>query len=169
MKAFSLCLKALFPLFFLLGTSLFANNYYVNGKTGKDVPNGGTRNAPWKTIAYALSQVSSPTNPRYDHAIRIIGGQTYVLTQPLQMKYNVRLVGDFVGTTMPIIKGSKNLSSLIHFPGNVIFNRKTAGFKYLVLEGGAFGVTMGGTGGKRHRPELLYSRFRKQGTAGILI
>jgi hypothetical protein len=147
----------------------FANDYWVNGKTGKDLPTAGTRNAPWKTIAYALAHTPSPTNPRYHNAIRIIGGQTYKLTQPLQMKYNVRLAGDFVGTTIPVLQGPKSLSSLIHFPANVIFNRKTAGFEYLILEGGNYGVTMGGTGGKRHRPEILYSRFLRQGTAGILI
>ncbi len=162
-------LLSLLSLLFLFTNLAFANNYWVDGKRGKDVSTGGTRQAPWKTIAYALSQVPSPTNPRYDNAIRIIGGQAYALTQPLQMKYNVRLVGDFVGTTMPVIRGSQQLSSLIHFPGNVIFNRKTAGFSYLILDGGSYGVTMGGTGGKRHRPELLYSRFRGQKYAGILI
>ncbi len=169
MRSISLCLKALFPLFLFLGSSLFARDYYVNGKTGKDIPTGGTIHSPWKTIAYALTQVPSPTNPKLDHVIHIVGGQTYVQTQALQMKYNVRLVGDPVGTRMPLIKGSKSLSSLIHFPASVLFNRKTSGFKYLVLEGAVYGVTMGSTGGKKHQPEILSSRFRKQGKAGVLI
>ncbi|MCA8970351.1 MAG: hypothetical protein KDC95_11220 [Planctomycetes bacterium] len=72
--------------------SLMATDYYVDGASGTDVPNGGTQSQPWKSVDYALTRIPVPTSGR--HRVLIRGNQTYVLTSTITLRRGIDLVGD---------------------------------------------------------------------------
>ncbi|MFH0992133.1 MAG: DUF1565 domain-containing protein, partial [bacterium] len=68
-----------------------ANNYYVNASTGSNSSGNGSQSSPWKTITFALSNISGS-----GHTITVAAG-TYNSalgeTFPILMKNGVSLVG----------------------------------------------------------------------------
>jgi len=82
--------------------------YYVDGENGDDAPSNGSQSAPWRTITYALSQVSDAgveiriASGIYDRDL----GETF----PIQLSPGIRLVGAGKDTT--IISGESGASVL---------------------------------------------------------
>lgn len=151
------------------GAAARAADFWVDGKNGQDVPGAGAQAQPWKTIGYALSRMTSPVHPDM-HLIHVMGGQVYDQESfPLVLPFNVRLQGDFVGSTPPVLRGPAAASALVLFDPQTIYNRKQSGLEYLVLEGGRRGAAMGGKEGYRHRPEIYHCAFSGQAEAGVLI
>jgi hypothetical protein len=147
-----------------------AGDYWVDAKRGADVlVGGGTKLRPWRTIAFALFRVQPPSNPKVVHNIFLVGGMVYPISQTIQMKYHLRIVGVGVGESPPIIRGSTLLSSLVSFSSVTKFGRKDSVLKNLVLEGGRFGVVMGAAAGGQHRPSFISCEFRGAGEVEVLI
>ncbi len=84
-----------------------ANDYYVNATTGNNAPGNGTQADPWKTVTYALGQISGTGHTvhvaagTYDSAL----GETF----PLGIKNGVSLIG--AGESLCILdaKGSNGV------------------------------------------------------------
>ena len=82
----------------LPGAAQAATDHYVDIASGVDVPGGGTLQAPWKTIAYALSQVGAPGDrilvaPGVHDAA---AGEVF----PLEMRSGVSIEGSGIGQTV---------------------------------------------------------------------
>ena len=58
----------------LLASSALAGDSYVDVATGVDVPAGGSAEAPWKTISYALGQLAPPNGTI--EAVHVAAGPT---------------------------------------------------------------------------------------------
>jgi hypothetical protein len=101
-----LCLFIWMGAMFWVGHASWAADYYVDAVNGLDEPGRGTIDKPWKTITYALSQVSGT-----GHIIHIAKG-TYNLTLgevfPLSMKDGVNLIG--AGSDLTIIDAQDKAS-----------------------------------------------------------
>lgn len=159
----------------LFVTSLAAQGpYYVNGVTGVDAPAYGlSPNQPWKTLTHALANVPAQT-PSTSTIVYVEGNQVYSPatngeTFPLVPAYNVAIEGTFVGHgRMPVFRAPAG-GVTFAFPGNVFFNRNQVTFRYLVIEDGNYGITMGAAAGYRHRPRVQDCTFRNQAIAGIRI
>ena len=100
--------------------------YYVDAANGNDVTGDGSAGAPWRTISYALSQVTSPGSE-----IRVAPGvynQALGESFPLSMNPGVRLSG--AGYTTTVIWGDVANPAVL-FPGSEIFTDSTSfgGFK----------------------------------------
>ena len=84
-------------LFLLSPMAQGQKTFYVNGKTGKDLAGYGASAAkPWKTISFALSKITPPTQPQNSHVLKVAGGQTYGQATngesfPLRPIYNVSI------------------------------------------------------------------------------
>jgi hypothetical protein len=170
-----LALSAIAAAFCALTAPVAADEFFVNGQTGTDIPgNGRSATTPWKTIRYALTQIPRPTDPRYDHVLYVEGNQEYSPTTngesfPIRAAYNVSIIGTFVGHgRMPVLRIPAG-SSGIWFDPNEVFNRNQVTIRYLVFDGGQYGAEMGAAPGQRHRPKFDHSLIRGQTIAGIKI
>ncbi|MEY4674811.1 MAG: Right handed beta helix region [Planctomycetota bacterium] len=148
--------------------------YYVNGLTGADAPTHGlSPTMPWRTLTHALANVPAQT-PSTSTILYVEGNQVYSPTTngetfPLVPAYNVSIEGTFVGHgRMPVFRAPAG-GTTFAFPGNVFFNRNQVTFRYLVVEEGSYGITMGAAPGFRHRPRVQDCTFRNQTGAGIRI
>ncbi len=70
----------------------FAGVYYVSQNRGQDVPDAGTRQRPWKSLAYAVSRVPT-AEPPSRIAILVARGEYPV--NALTLKENLALLGGF--------------------------------------------------------------------------
>ena len=81
-----------------------ASEYYVNAATGSDTPANGTEVSPWKTVTYALSQISGS-----GHTLHVAPG-TYNIalgeTFPILIKNGVSVVGSDAATCILDAVGS---------------------------------------------------------------
>lgn len=150
-------------------------NYYVNGRTGMDVPGYGRSPAtPWKTMTYAMTQIPPVVNPVNWNTLYVEGDQAYAPgtngeTLPVRPAYNLWIEGTFVGHgRMPIIAVGAGGTGF-EFDPNVVYNRNQSTMRYLVFEGGRYGMKMGASGTRRHRPRIQDCTFRGQSAAGVRI
>ncbi len=146
--------------------------YYVNGLTGLDAPTQGTSpGAPWKTIGYALAHVP-PQTPTTSEVVYVEGNQDYSPTTngevfPIVPAYNVWIEGTFlVHGRLPVLRIPAGGTGF-QLPGNQSFLRNEVTFRYLVLDGGSYGMQMGSTGGARHRPRVQDCTFQNQTVAAV--
>jgi hypothetical protein len=126
-----LMVAVLFLVFAVCPILAQATDYYV-ATTGTNDPGGGSAGNPWKTITYALSQVSGS-----GHTINVAAG-TYDTalgeTFPLSMKNGVSLQGDGAATTIldandtaGVIQAS-SIASPTTLDGFTITNGSTSGY-----------------------------------------
>ena len=148
-------------------------DWYVDGKTGSDLPtNGMSAATPWKTITYALTQIPRPAQASQYQQLYVEGNQVYSPstngeTLPIRPAYNVSIEGTFAGHgVMPRIQPGTGGTS-IAFAANETFNRNQVTLRYLVFDGGDYGATMGASPGARHRPRFQECRFESQARAGV--
>lgn len=106
-----------------------ADNYYVNASTGSNSSGNGTQSTPWKTITYALNQISGS-----GHTLNVAAG-TYNAalgeTFPIMMNNGVSLVGAGMGVSI-IDAGAT--SSVIRCISIVDASTKVEGF---TIKGGS--------------------------------
>lgn len=169
--------RALAAALVLLGCAasglLAQSSFYVNGQSGLDVPaNGSSAAAPWKTITYALSRITPPTQVQQVHTLHIAGGQVYSAgtngeSFPLTMLYNVALLGS--STTNRAVLAPRLWENAVLFAPGTIYNRNQVTLRNLEIRGGNIGALMGGTPGIRHRPRFWNCIFDGQGQAGVRI
>lgn len=152
---------------------LRATDYYVNGLTGSDVPTAGTTAAaPWKTIAYALSQIPVPASGT--HTLFVAGNQVYSVgtngeSFPLSPIFNVAVQGmEATPSNYPIIQIPASTDGLVFDP-TVIFNRNQVTFRRLAFDGGDHAAVIGGNAMIRHRPRFWQCEFRNQAVAGAFL
>jgi hypothetical protein len=148
--------------------------YYVNGLLGVDAPTHGTSPAtPWKTISYAMANVP-PQTQTTSEVIYVEGNQVYSPTTngetfPITPAYNVWLEGTFLyHGNQPVLQIPPGGTGF-HFPPNQYFFRNEVTYRYLVLDGGSYGMRMGSGPGFRHRPRIQDCTFRNQTTAAVSI
>ncbi|MBK9386704.1 MAG: right-handed parallel beta-helix repeat-containing protein [Planctomycetes bacterium] len=153
---------------------LFAqSSFYVDGQSGLDVPgNGSSTAAPWKTISYALSRITPPTQVQSVHTLHLAGGQVYSPATngesfPLTMLYNVALLGS--STSSRAILSPRSSESAIVFDRGTIYNRNQVTLRNLEIRGAQVGALMGGNPGIRHRPRFWNCVFDGQAQAGVRI
>ena len=161
-------------LLFSATSGLFAqSNFYVNGQTGLDLPSQGSSTAaPWKTISYALSRITPPTQVQQVHTLHIAGSQIYSPTTngesfPLTMLYNVALLGST--TSARAVLAPRFGETAIVFDRNTIYNRNQVTLRNLEIRGGRIGALLGGNPGIRHRPRFWNCVFDGQSEAGVCI
>jgi len=88
-----------------------ANDYYVNATTGSNTPGNGTQTKPWKTISYALSQITGT-----GHRIYVAAG-TYDTVMdgvfpevfPLLLRNGISLIGAKADSTIVDAKKSNSV------------------------------------------------------------
>ena len=132
-------IKIFLILFFLLSFNLVrATDFYVNSLTGSDIPGNGTLPNPWKTITYALSQISGT-----GHRVYVAGG-TYNTTLgesfPILMKNGISLVGDGDSLTIMDAAGTNRVLSCVGITDPSTF---ISGF---TIKGGVLGSSLQGGG-----------------------
>ncbi len=149
-------------------------DYYVNGITGRDVPGGGSPSMPWKTITYAITQIPPIIQPTEWNTLYVEGDQVYSASTngdalPIRPAYNLWIEGSFVGHgRMPILRPAAGGISVLYDPA-IVYQRNPSTLRYLVFEGGAYGVSMGNSAGQRHRPRIQDCTFRGQSQAGARV
>ena len=123
-------------------TAAASQDYYVDAKTGSNTAGGGTSSSPWKTITYALSQISGSGN-----TVRIAGG-TYDTNLgeafPILLKDGVSLIG--AGSDVAIVdaKGTNTVIKAVSItdPATVV-----KGFTFQgggnTNQGGGLSITAG--------------------------
>lgn len=148
--------------------------YYVNGRTGMDRPEYGSATMPWKTIGYAITRMPPITNPSTWNTLLVEGNQVYspgtngeVL--PIRPSFNLWIEGTFVGHgVLPVIGINPGGIGILFDPA-ITYERNPSTMRYLVFEGGAYGMSMGSSGTQRHRPRIQDCKFRGQTSAGARI
>jgi hypothetical protein len=166
------------PIRFLLMLLLAAvvvpaqGEFYVNGLTGLDAPShGGSPQTPWKTIGHALANIP-PQSSEHSAILYVEGNQVYSTTTngevfPLRPAFNVWIEGTFLyHGNMPVIAPPAN-GTAFEFAPAAFFFRNSVTFRYLVVEGGRYGMQMGSSPGFRHRPRVQDCTFRHQTVAAI--
>ena len=148
--------------------------FYVNGLTGADVPGAGQAAAsPWKTIGYALAHIP-PQTPSTSEILYVEGNQVYSSATngevfPITPTYNVWIEGTFLQHgNMPVLQPGPG-GTAIQLPADESFLRNDVTYRYLVFEGGDYGIRMGSNPGHRHRPRVQDCTFRHQTQAAISI
>ena len=133
-----IAVSAFLALFFLCGFAR-ADNYYVNASIGSNSSGNGTQSTPWKTITYALGQISGPTTlyvsaGTYNTAL----GETF----PIVVKTGVSLVGEGIDVSI-IDANSTNI--VLRCNGIVDATTRVEGF---TIKGGKVSTTTssGGAG-----------------------
>jgi hypothetical protein len=106
-----------------------ANDYYVNATTGNNMPSNGAQANPWKTITYALSQITGTGHTVYVAAgtYDTVLGETF----PIVIKNGVSLVGAGESVCILDAKGSNGVIRAIG-----ISDAKTA-IKSFTIRGGS--------------------------------
>lgn|GEM_PF-2191541 len=157
--------------FFILSAGAFGQKtFYVNGKTGKDIKGNGLSAAkPWKTISFALSKITPPTQAQQSHTLKVAGGQTYSTATngesfPLRPIYNVSIEAPLY-TKIVVGKGQ----DAFVFDKKTVFNRNQVTIKGFEVLGGRVGAVIGGNQNIPHRPRFSNCIFRFQTDAGIRI
>lgn len=150
-------------------------SYFVNGVTGQDTPtNGGSASSPWKTITYAITRIPPISNPTQWHTLYVEGNQIYSPgtngeTLPIQPSYNLWIEGTFAGHgVMPVIRAVPGGTGMRFAPA-IAYERNPSTMRYLVFEGGSYGMTMGNSPNQRHRPRIQDCVFRGQTSAGVRV
>ena len=149
-------------------------DYYVNGLTGQDIPgNGLTPSTAWKTITYAISQIPPINNPTQWNTLYVEGNQVYSPstngeTLPIQPSYNLWIEGRFPQGSLPVIRATAGGVG-VQFSPTITFSRNESTMRYLVFEGGAYGMVMGNSANQRHRPRIQDCVFRGQTVAGVRV
>ncbi|MCX6137672.1 MAG: right-handed parallel beta-helix repeat-containing protein, partial [Ignavibacteriales bacterium] len=115
-------------------------NYYVNALTGSNSSGSGAQSTPWKTITYALSQITGS-----GHTLFVAAGTyntTLGETFPIVAKDGVSLIG--AGMDVSIIDAG-NTNIVLRCAGIVDPTTRIEG---LTIQGGSLGATpsLGGTG-----------------------
>jgi len=96
-KSIRAMVASVLVLFFCFQTAS-ADNYYVNASTGSDSAGHGAQSSPWKTITYALNQISGS-----GHTLYMAAGTynpTLGETFPILVKNGVSLVGGGVDVSI---------------------------------------------------------------------
>ena len=104
-KSIRAVIASVLVLFFSLQTAR-SDNYYVNASTGSNTTGTGTQSSPWKTITYALNQISGS-----GHTLNVAVGTyntTLGETFPIVVKNGVSLVGGGMDVSV-IDAGSTNI------------------------------------------------------------
>ncbi|MCX6137670.1 MAG: DUF1565 domain-containing protein [Ignavibacteriales bacterium] len=119
---------------------VYATAYYVNAVTGSNTGGSGTQSAPWKTITYALNQISGTGQTLYVAAgtYNTALGETF----PIVAKDGVSLIG--AGMDVSIIDAG-NTNIVLRCAGIVDPTTRIEG---LTIQGGRISSTSssGGTG-----------------------
>lgn len=124
--------------------------YYVDAELGSNLPSHGSRQAPWKTISYALSQLSGS-----GLEIHVAPGlYTPALGEniPITMKPGISLIGAEAAATT--LAGNVNQSSrVVYFASSTAFVSTTvlSGFK---ITSGVQGVEVEGVPGVGSAPTI---------------
>ena len=152
-------------------------SWFVDGQRGQDIAtNGRTRATPWKTIAYAQTQIP-PVDPRTQsrnwQTLYVLGDQTYSPstngeTLPIVPVYNLFLEGTDTSAVPPIIKIGTGGTGL-RFSHQVGYSRNPSTIRRLIFDGGDYGIEIGGSPTQRHRPRVQDCLFRNQAKAGARI
>lgn len=150
-------------------------DFYVNGVTGQDIPGNGTSpNTPWKTITYAVAHVPPITNASTWNTLYVEGNQVYSPstngeTLPIRPAYNLWIEGTFVGHgRMPVIRPDPGGVGMLFDPA-IVYSRNPCTMRYLVFDGGSYGMKMGNSASQRHRPRIQDCTFRGQTVAGVRV
>lgn len=123
-------------------SSARANNYYVSASTGSNSTGNGTQSSPWKTITYALGQVSGK-----GHTINVAAG-TYNSalgeTFPIFMTDGVSLVGAGIdksiidaGSTQTAVKCIGIIDSTTRLDGFTVTNGTYPGESGIYISAGS--------------------------------
>ncbi|MCA8968882.1 MAG: right-handed parallel beta-helix repeat-containing protein [Planctomycetes bacterium] len=150
----------------LLGTTLFANDYWVDGKGGS-ATGDGSKAQPWSSIHDAISKIPVPTYPE-SHRLFVVGDQIYQIQSEIVMKYNVALVGDIVNGRKPHLRAGPSLARIVRYDALTVANRSCE-LRDLEFEGGNIAVHMGGAPTMRHRPRIENCDFYWQLHAAAVI
>ena len=90
----------------LIASAAYCTDYYVNASTGSDVAIYGTSDNPWKTITYALGQISGS-----GHTLHVSDG-TYNTSLgevfPINVKDGVSLIGSGMDVCIIDVDGDTN-------------------------------------------------------------
>jgi Right handed beta helix region len=149
-------------------------DYFVDGIRGLDVPGAGTPVQPWKTITYAIAQIPPVTGPNGGHTLFVEGNQVYSPatngeTLPIRPAYNLWIEGTFAGHgQMPVVRPVAGGTGIRYDPA-IVYSRNQSTLRYLVFEGGDYGIAMGNSGSNRHRPRVEDCVFRDQAQACVRI
>ncbi|HLU40133.1 MAG TPA: choice-of-anchor Q domain-containing protein [Planctomycetota bacterium] len=146
--------------------------YYVNGRTGIDRPDYGTSpDTPWKTFAYAIPRIPPVANPDEANRLNVEGDQVYSTatngeTFPIRPVPNLWIEGTFVGHgRMPVLQPPPG-GTAMRFDPTLAYSRNPSTMRYLVFDGGAYGVEMGHST-QRHRPRFQDCTFQNQSRACV--
>ncbi len=125
-----------------------AGTHYVDAVNGNNTTGNGSAAAPWKTITYALSQVSGP-----DAELHVAPGMYDTIlgeSFPLTMEPGVSLIGS--GYSSAILSGTLS-TDVVVFPNTVVFSNTTviSGFK---ITHGDVGVHVYGTSAPGNAPTI---------------
>ena len=147
--------------------------YFVNARTGQDIlGNGTSAGTPWRSITYALSQISPPAGP--ETAKLIVEGNciysraTTRESFPLTPIYNLWIEGTQPGGILPAIVADPG-NTILSFAPNETYQRNAVTLRNLAFDGGAYGVTMGSASGKKHAPRFWGCIFRNHSVAGVSV
>lgn len=117
-----------------------ATDFYVDGLTGRDTASGGTAISPWRTIAYAMSNVPTPP-ANVTHRVLVTGAQDYVVDTTIVLRDRIFLIG--VGAMPPrLVPGAQR--TLVRVAGTV--NAEVYAVDSMGFSGGEVGVDLGSVG-----------------------
>ncbi|MCC6672929.1 MAG: right-handed parallel beta-helix repeat-containing protein [Planctomycetes bacterium] len=142
-----------------LATPGHADDFYVDGRTGADRPeNGRSWQTPWKTIAYALARIPTPSAPA-SHTLHVAGGQTYSAASngesfPLTVRPGVAIVGSGTPPVLsPVQRAALTFAYDTAYPASTRIAR-------LVFQGWTMSVAPVGV---EHAPRFESCRFENTG------
>ena len=153
----------------ILANAVAADDFYVDGKTGKDLPTHGSSVAmPWKSIAFALSRIPTASSTA-THTLHVAGGQVYSAatngeSYPLAPGAGVAIVGIVGIGTRPVLAIPNKGTGLL-FDSKTTFDRRSR-LANLAFVGGDRGVVMS-VWDARHGPVIVDCAFR--GHAGTAV
>ena len=152
-------LRCLWCALLLIGVCAAQPSWFVDGRRGADVPNGGSAANPWKTIGYALATMPVPRPPGF-HVLYVAGGQVYGAatngeTFPIAMRDAIAVVG--VG--MPVVDVPASTTAFVFDPQQSF--GPTSGLVGVVVQAdpSAPSVTLGSAAGASHAPSFLSCRL----------
>jgi hypothetical protein len=158
----------------LLATNvLHAQVHYVDGQTGNDVATAGSSAlTPWRTIGYAMTQVTAPASGSME--LRIAGNQAYGSATngevfPLALPPRITLRADPASAgASPIFMPSAGqttieLAATSTYPGDYLL------CEGIWFNGGIYGIHCGAAPLQSHALSITQCRFSDQSGAGIYV
>ncbi len=128
--------------------ALATDHYYVDAVNGSNVTGDGSQAAPWRTISFALGQVTGPDVEIYvaPGIYNTASGESF----PIVMEPAVRLIGADRENTILFGNGTAHV---VHFPGTGFYTETTVlrGFKIM---NGNNGVLVSGRTGTPSSPVI---------------